>query len=314
MSAPIRFDQSKQRNEILRHYSQFSFLSREKQEPLEIFWDDEILANAGSSVEFEMEGQFYQFVLKPMDWDSDFFGMKTMRIVTVLYSNSDYFALSKAINAFLGKEIVNSIEYWLLEIPSEDITLIQAFNANGFRLIETRMTYYLGLESIDFPRYGARHAVLADIPRIREVSREMKNPFDRFHAEPYFSEGLADDFLALYAENSIRGLADCVLVPDEAGVPADSFVSAKYLKDYWCRLGCNAATMVLSAVSSATNKGWYVRLISEMAYHLKDVGATVAFMHPASTNRAVIHTYEKLGCKLGQVSHVLTKHRKERTK
>jgi dTDP-4-amino-4,6-dideoxy-D-galactose acyltransferase len=64
--------------------------------------------------------------------------------------------------------------------------------------------------------------------------------------------------------------------------------------------------MVLSAVSSTTNKGWYIKLISEMAYHLKSIGADYAVMHPASTNKAVIHTYEKLGCKLGKTSHILS--------
>lgn len=43
-----------------------------------------------------------------------------------------------------------------------------------------------------------------------------------------------------------------------------------------------------------------------MAYHLKSIGADYAVMHPASTNKAVIHTYEKLGCKLGKTSHILS--------
>ena len=64
--------------------------------------------------------------------------------------------------------------------------------------------------------------------------------------------------------------------------------------------------MVLSAVSSETCKGWYIKLISEMAYHLKDIGANYAFMHPATTNKAVIHTYERLGCKYGKCVHILT--------
>jgi len=43
-----------------------------------------------------------------------------------------------------------------------------------------------------------------------------------------------------------------------------------------------------------------------MAFHLKSIGADYAFMHPATTNKAVIHTYEKLGCKYGKCVHVLT--------
>lgn len=296
------------RNNILRQYSQFAFLPSQFAKPLEIFWNDEIVCNSKESIEIIIDGKYHQFILKSMDWDSEFFKLKTKRIITVLYLHNDYSILKRAVNAFLTSNYVRNVKYWIFEAPSEDITLIQAFNDNGFRLVETRLCYYLELEHIDFPRSRTRTAIIEDIPNLRAVAKKMVNPYDRFHAEPYFKPELADDFLAIYAENSIRGLADCVLVPDEKGIPADSFVSAKYLKSYWNRLGCNVSNMVLSAVSAETNKGWYIRLITEMAYHLKDIGAAIAFMHPASTNKAVIHTYEKLGCKLGQVSHVFAKY------
>jgi hypothetical protein len=43
-----------------------------------------------------------------------------------------------------------------------------------------------------------------------------------------------------------------------------------------------------------------------MAYYLQSQGADYAFMHPASTNKAVFYAYEHLGCRLGQVTHVFS--------
>jgi dTDP-4-amino-4,6-dideoxy-D-galactose acyltransferase len=43
-----------------------------------------------------------------------------------------------------------------------------------------------------------------------------------------------------------------------------------------------------------------------MAYHLKNIGADWAYMHPATTNKAVIYSYEKLGCKYGKCVHILS--------
>jgi dTDP-4-amino-4,6-dideoxy-D-galactose acyltransferase len=134
----------------------------------------------------------------------------------------------------------------------------------------------------------------------------MVNPYDRFHADISFQKDDADRFLGVFAEESIKGFADYVMVPNEENVPSDSFLTAKYYKNWWKPIGIKVSKMVLSAVSSSTNKGWYVKLISEMAYHLKEQGADFALMHPASTNKAVIHSYEKLGCKLGKVSHILS--------
>ena len=168
------------------------------------------------------------------------------------------------------------------------------------------MTYYLDLNKINFDRYNVREANFNDIPNLRRIAFEMRNPYDRFHADSIFNSEKADEFLAAFIEESIKGFADYTMVPNEAGTPPDAFLTAKYLIDEWPLIGAKVSKMVLSAVSSKTCKGWYKKLISEMAFHLKTKEADFAFMHPASTNKAVIHTYETLGCKLGQVSHVFS--------
>jgi dTDP-4-amino-4,6-dideoxy-D-galactose acyltransferase len=168
------------------------------------------------------------------------------------------------------------------------------------------MTYYLDLKKYNNVRYNVREAKIEDIPNLKKVSSKMVNPYDRFHADIFYNKKAADEFLGVFAEESVKGFADFVLVPDEEGLPSDSFLTVRYNKEWWGKINIKVSKMVLSAVSSTTNKGWYIKLISEMALHLKALGVDFVMMHPASTNKAVIHSYEKLGCKLGKVTHILS--------
>jgi dTDP-4-amino-4,6-dideoxy-D-galactose acyltransferase len=74
----------------------------------------------------------------------------------------------------------------------------------------------------------------------------------------------------------------------------------------WDKLDYKISKMVLSAVSSDTNKGWYIKLISEMTFILKEIGAKSVFMNTQATNIAVLVTWEKLGYRLGRTTHILT--------
>lgn len=250
-------------------------------------------------------GITYLFLVEFLSWDTDYFNIPTYRLHTVLYQKGDLPGLINAVLLF-QKKFFSERRYCFTDIPSEDIIVLQALTAAGFRLIETRMTYYLDLRNHNFERFPVREATYADIPNLKLVASEMRNPFDRFHADSVFETEKADAFLATFIEESVKGFADFIMVPDEPGKDPDAFLTSKFLKEDWPLIGVNISKMVLSAVSSKTRKGWYKKLISEMAYYLQSQGADYAFMHPASTNKAVIHSYETLGCRLGQVSHVFS--------
>ncbi|MBW7676612.1 GNAT family protein [Chryseobacterium chendengshani] len=294
------------KNELM-HYAPTSFFRNSAEKSFEYFVKNDILSQIGANDKIyskKIGDSIYNFFYEFLKWDSDFFKMPTYKLNYILFEESNYSNLLEAISAF--KEDVVKDNYIFIEIPSEDIFVIQALNESMFRMVETRMTYYLDLNSFENERYPVRQAVESDIPNLKKVSSEMVNPFDRFHADISYDSVIADSFLGVFAEESVKGFADFVMVPDENGVAADSFLTVKYNKSWWDEIETKVSKMVLSAVSSKTNKGWYVKLISEMAYHLREQGAEFALMHPASTNKAVIHSYEKLGCKLGKVSHILT--------
>jgi dTDP-4-amino-4,6-dideoxy-D-galactose acyltransferase len=254
----------------------------------------------------EVDHQTFLFLVEHLSWDSDYFGFPTYRLHSVLFEKTDQRRLTAAVLHFKERFFNQPGRYCFTDVPSEDIVLLQALTGAGFRLIETRMTYYLELQKYSYERYPVREATHPDIPNLRRVASEARNPFDRFHADPIFDPIKADAFLATFAEESVKGFADYTMVPDEPGTPPDAFLTAKLLRDEWPVIGAKVSKMVLSAVSSKTCKGWYRKLISEMAYYLQSQGADYAFMHPASTNKAVFYAYENLGCRLGQVTHVFS--------
>jgi dTDP-4-amino-4,6-dideoxy-D-galactose acyltransferase len=258
-------------------------------------------------IDIDIEGKQHRFFISLLPWDTKYFGKKMIKLCYVLFDHNDVKLVAEAVKYFIAKLFKEKL-YCFIEIPSEDIDLLLSLTSNGFCLVETRLTYYLGnIGAFKPERYPVRKANENDVQNLMRVAREMRNDYDRFHADPVFGQQIADEFLATYIEQSIKGLADVVLVPDEQCVSSDSFLTAKYLKNDWKKNGVNISKMVLSAVSSKTNKGWYKKLISEMTYLLHEEGAEFIYMNTQSTNRAVIHTWESLGYGLGSTTHILSR-------
>jgi dTDP-4-amino-4,6-dideoxy-D-galactose acyltransferase len=302
------------RKEILYHYAPLSFFHKVDKERIFKHSVADVIGSYQDDsdikrVEIVVKGYLHVFFLKYLPWDTSYFNIPTYKLTFILYKHQDYNVLKRAVEFFTASFFTDERAYCFSELPSEDIFTIQALNASGFKLVENRLTYYLNLLEYNYKeRFQVRSASFDDITNLKQVARSMRNVYDRFHAESVFDIGRADEFLATYIEESIKGYADYTMVPSGEGVRPDAFLTANYLSNDWAKWGIKVSKMVLSAVSSTNCKGWYIKLISEMAYHLRSVGADYAFMHPATTNRAVINTYEKLGCKYGKCVHILTYH------
>ncbi|WP_285373336.1 hypothetical protein [Pseudomonas sp. lyk4-TYG-107] len=247
-----------------------------------------------------------------LQWDSEYFGVPTYRIELMCSESIAKPAIDsyrKCINSLsLKLKEAHGSAYLFAEIPSEAIFPIQALCLSEWRLVETRLTYYTDqIQSYNYPkRFPVRDATLADIENLKSTAMKSRNDFDRFHADYFFSEQIADKFLATFVENSVRGFADITLVPNPDENSADAFLTANLLPANPSIPDKSSARMILSAVGEK-RRGWYVKLISEMSYIFKDKGIDVAFMTTQSTNKAVIRTWEKLGYSYGKSSHVFVK-------
>ena len=177
----------------------------------------------------------------------------------------------------------------------------------GWRLIETRVTYFRDdMQKFEFfEERQTRNAVLEDIPDIRTTAMKSVNAFDRFHADSFYSDREASDFMAVFAENSVRGFADVVLVP--AIGPADAFLTGVYLPESDVFGSLKIGKPVLSAVSQ-NRKGWYKHLIGSMGNQFKLMGVDIAFMTTQTTNRAVQRVWFQHGFRFGRATHIFSTH------
>ena len=257
--------------------------------------------------EYAEAGVTIQFLYAFLPWDSEFFGAPVYKVFTLLFADdTPAAALATAGSAFrwqLGQE---GAAYCFAELPAEDTRVAQALGDAGWRLVETRLTYFRdALATFEQPRYSVRSAQPAEAEVVGQISAAARNEYDRFHADQWFApDDKGDRFLALYAAAAVKGYCDEVLVPAEAGLPMDSFLAISDLREHATRLHSGFSRVVLTAVGPA-NRGWHLKLVSETVQRARQQGAEYVLMTTQATNRAVLRTCEKLNFKIGGCSHVL---------
>jgi dTDP-4-amino-4,6-dideoxy-D-galactose acyltransferase len=259
-------------------------------------------------IEVSVEEKIHYFLLEFLAWDTGFFQKSIYKLFTVIYNHQDFAILTQAVANF--KEILlreYQAEYCFIEIPSEDILLLQALTASQFKLVETRLSCYFELTKFHHDRsYKVRRATESDIPSLNNAAATMSNTYDRFHADIAIDSKQADAFLAKYIEEGVKGYLDMVLVPAIDESPPDGFVSYNYQSEKWERLGCKLAKLILTAVLFETRKGWFYKLSVEMLRDLQERGLEYAYFQTQSANRVMYKTMEKLGSKYGGSSHILS--------
>jgi dTDP-4-amino-4,6-dideoxy-D-galactose acyltransferase len=117
-------------------------------------------------------------------------------LITVLYEHCDYDILKEAVVQFKKELFSLGKIYCFADIPSEDILLIKSLGNSGFRTIETRLTYYMeNLKQYNHERYSVREATIKDNESLKRVAREIRNDYDRFHANEIFNTEQANEFI-----------------------------------------------------------------------------------------------------------------------
>lgn len=240
-----------------------------------------------------------------LPWDSQFFGYGVARLdgIFPLISHDPAWNYSDAVAYLLEQTQALGIKYLFATVPPEDLAGLRALGLHRFQLIETRAVYHRSLADYDYSeRYAVRRATADDIPSLAQTACTMVNAYDRFHADPFIAPGDADRLMEKWIEASVlEGFADGVLVPDVPNPRA--FCTVKYHRDKWDTWGLKLGQPVFSAIGPEF-RGWYIRIISELNYHLRDIGAEHCFLITQITNRAVLRVWEKLGFSYGRGEHI----------
>jgi len=245
----------------------------------------------------------HYFIFKNLKWDSDYFKFSINRIELILFNHQDPMVLNKALTVFTNT-FIKPGEYFFITVPCEEIVLIQALANTRFRLVETRLNYYLsGLENYEAQRFQVRKAVQADIIILKNIAVRMRNKYDRVHADPAFTSEEADTYLGTFVEESVKGFADMVLIPDMKGIEPFGFLAVNNPKKV---MGKNIAKLVLAAVDNSQYKDWLFKLLSEVIYELKEQSTDFLTTITQASNRRAIRTWEKAGFKMGCTTHVFS--------
>ena len=301
----------------LAYYSPYYFLRQLAQERQQELFGTGAAARWGQGAgEITFRGQppvataEVHWLLRQLAWDSDYFGTPTYRLFTGLFAaQTTACELVRAAEGLRQQLSARGAFYAFSVVPAEDMALLQALTGSGWRLVETRLTYYRDqLTTFEYPPHPVRLATAAEAPVLGGVAAHARNPYDRFHADPWFGEARADAYLARYAESAVvAGLADAVLVPGLPGQAPDSFLAISDLTADARAFGVGLSRVLLTAVGPA-NRGWHVRLLAETVRRAQTASHEAVLMTTQATNHAVFRSCEKLGFRLGSTSHVLACH------
>ena len=243
-----------------------------------------------------------------LPWDTKFFGFTVARLDAVLpLADPGYQVLADlqpAVAALIARALDLKVRYLFAPVDARDMGLARALTSKGFALIESRLYSHRSLA--DFSprhRHDARLATADDVEPLADVAATMVNAYDRFHSDPLLVGDQADRLMREWVAASLRGgFADATMVPN---VPQPgAFLTIKHHREKWPRWGLAIGQAPFGAVSPAF-KGWYVRLISEICLHLREIGAEHFYMATQATNNAVVHGWEQLGLRYGKNELIL---------
>jgi len=93
-----------------------------------------------------------QWLVQYLAWDSEYFGTSTYRVFSGLFGctvSSDHLA---AAAAALRQQLAERGAFYAFSVvPAEDIALLQAMTSSGWRLVETRLTFYCATATAILP-------------------------------------------------------------------------------------------------------------------------------------------------------------------
>ncbi len=293
----------------LRFYSPVSFL-RAHHEGLTAL-ESESLQQGVANGEIGSTDDSPSVLYRKLDWDSQYFAIPVYRLEFASchgdFGAAALQALAGAYRTLLAQLVQRHQRFYVFaDVPSEDLLVFQAMGLAGFRLIETRVTYYRNdiqaFESEE--RYPTRLASEADIPNLKDVARRARNAFDRYHADPFFTPAQADDYVATYVANSVLGFSDMVIVPAPDSEQPGAFLTGAFDRRHGKVCGMTMARIPLTAVATERS-GWNRRLNSELMHWFKDRGTQMIYTTTQATNRAAIRVLESLHYSFGRCTHVL---------
>jgi GNAT superfamily N-acetyltransferase len=158
---------------------------------------------------------------EPRPWDSEFFASRIGHVAARRVTNAE-------LSRIVGDATAASMRCLYLLADADDDETLRAADANGFFLVDVRMTLECAIPAGD-PQLPAdaggdagrsiRPARTGDLPELTALAR-ISHRNTRFHRDGHFDPARSDEMYAVWIERSVRGeLADVVWVVDAGRGP-----------------------------------------------------------------------------------------------
>jgi hypothetical protein len=169
----------------------------------------------------EREDARAAIIVRPLDWETSFFGIPMGRVEHLFSSTPALTA--PALKAGLEALCASGIRHVTLRLDVADVETIVAAEAAGFRLMDSLVTYTARPQK-EPPRAirevgRVRELRDEDAPVLVEIAADAFAGFrGRFHLDPHIPRDRCDAFYVEWArQTAARAMADTVLVAEGVG-------------------------------------------------------------------------------------------------
>lgn len=164
--------------------------------------------------------------VSPLDWDSDYFGLRMARlsvIITAEQSAQVFSVADKLLITALGAACRKGVQHLSIRVDVEDIGLVHALEEHGFRMMDILVAYafHKGKNHLPEirPKYDLRLYRPDDYDAVLDIASTcFKGYPNRFNVDPHIPRERAQAFYREWAKNCCQGaIADEVLVAERKG-------------------------------------------------------------------------------------------------
>ena len=159
-------------------------------------------------------------VVRPLPWDSAFFGISMARVTHILHHDTAASTVRTVIESALERCRILGIHHLSVRVDVADTDTIQILENAGFRMMDALATYIYHHKREPPARLKEMGVVrlfqAKDTDQIVDITREAYRGFrGRFHLDPHFPQERSTELYIAWARNACAGeWADVVLVTE----------------------------------------------------------------------------------------------------
>jgi dTDP-4-amino-4,6-dideoxy-D-galactose acyltransferase len=214
-----------------------------------------------------------------LEWDSHHFGCRIARVQCQLTP-----ATAQGAIAWCRE---NHVDCLYLTVACNDAQAVRVAEANGFQLVDLRVTLEHQLVGPLPPPPSVRLCRESDIPALSDIAA-ASHVHTRFYADGRFPRERCDALYRAWIERSCRGWADAVLVADHDGWPV-GYVA--------CHLHPNQTGSVGLMAVAAGHRGFQLgtQLVNAALQFFLDHGRTRVLVVTQGRNLEAQRLYQRCG-------------------